>query len=253
MPESPKNPLAAPSCLLPGTVAENCRYLQDRVREVGLTLFETESCLGYTSRDLPPDLGRLGLFYHVHLPLDLAWEQGAAFVFERVKHLLEKVAYLEPDKFVLHPPASARDLEKFARLWIEAGLESRRLLMENIRGHDLLSVWPVIEEYDLGVCLDVGHILAYSQEGLLDVFSLWERVGLVHVYGTEINGKHLGLDSLDEHGIQILRAILDNIPKRTVLLLELFDREKFDYSRDILSKLMKKWGMGLDYPDTGRE
>jgi sugar phosphate isomerase/epimerase len=114
-------------------------------------------------------------------------------------------------------------------------------------------VWPVIEEYDLGVCLDVGHILAYSQEGLLDVFSLWERVGLVHVYGTEINGKHLGLDSLDEHGIQILRAILDNIPKRTVLLLELFDREKFDYSRDILSKLMKKWGMGLDYPDTGRE
>lgn len=253
MPESKINPLAAPSCLLPGTVAENCRYLRDRVREVGLTLFETEACLGYTEHDLPRDLARPGLFFHVHLPLDLAWEKGAAFVFERVKRLLHKVAYLEPDKFVLHPPPGARDLENFARLWTEAGLESRRLLMENIRGHDLLSVWPVIEEHDLGVCLDVGHILAYSQEGLLDVFSLWERVGLVHVYGTEINGEHLGLDSLDEHGMHILRAILDNIPKRTVLLLELFDREKFDSSREILSGLMQKWGMRLDYPDSGRK
>lgn len=246
-------PLAGPSCLIPGTVAENCLFLQHEVREIGLALFETESCIAYSSRDLTGDIAFLGLSYHAHLPLDLPWGNGAGFVFERVSRLLDKVAYLEPERFVLHPPERPGDLEEFASLWVGAGFNPRSLLVENIRGHDLAAHWRSILDLDLGVCLDLGHILAYSQEGLLQAKSLWDRVGLVHVYGIEVNGAHLGLEYLDREGERVVDLLLGNIPEGTVLLLELFSWEEFAASRDILSKLLLKRGMDLDYPDFGRE
>ncbi len=245
--------MAAPSCVLPANLAENCRFLEGIVREVGLALFETESCLGYTGHDLPEDLARLDLDYHVHLPLDMQWSKGSDFVFARVQALLDKVSFLQPDKFVLHPPDSPRDLEDFAHRWLDAGYPPRSLLLENIRDRDLTRTWPVIRSLDLGVCLDLGHILAYGQHGLLDIERLWERVGLLHVYGREKQGRHLGLQKLPPGGEEVLYRILQNIRQGTVILVELFSPEEFESSRDILSALMLKWDMRLDYPDTGRQ
>jgi len=248
-----KFPLAAPSCLLRGNVAVNCRYLQGRVREAGITLFETESCLAYTLEDLPQDLARLDLAYHVHLPLDLEWERGVPFVFGQVRRLMDMIAYLQADNFVLHPPKSPVDLEKFAVMWAEAGFDSRSLLLENIKGNDLSAVWPVILKKDLRVCLDLGHIQAYAQHDILHAPGLWERVGLLHVYGLEKKKRHLGLEKLDRNGAAHLQRILKNVSPGTVVLIELFSREEFAKSSSLLSALMHKWGMELDYPYTGRE
>lgn len=251
--EQKKFPLAAPSCLLRGNVAENCRYLQGRVREAGITLFEAESCLAYTREDLPQDLARLGLAYHAHLPLDLEWGKGVSFVFGQVRGLVDMIAYLKADRFVLHPPQNRAKLEKFAVMWTEAGFDSRSLLIENINGNDLSALWPVILKKDLGVCLDLGHILAYAQQDILNAPGLWERVGLLHVYGLEKNKRHLGLENLDNMGSACLQRILKNVNPGTVVLIELFSREEFAKSRLLLSALMHKWGMELDYPYSGRE
>ena len=48
--------LAAPSFVLPGTVAENARFLSGRVDEMALCFFEAQACLKYGENDLPPDL-----------------------------------------------------------------------------------------------------------------------------------------------------------------------------------------------------
>ena len=69
--------LAAPSCVIPARVGQNCRALSPLVREVALMLLETQGCLDYDERDLPSDLPELGLTYHAHLPIDLRWEAGA--------------------------------------------------------------------------------------------------------------------------------------------------------------------------------
>ena len=72
--------LAAPSFVLPGTVAENARFLSGRVDEMALCFFEAQACLKYGENDLPPDLaepsesGRLRC--HVHLPVDLPWRSA---------------------------------------------------------------------------------------------------------------------------------------------------------------------------------
>ena len=49
--------LAAPSFVIPAGVAENARFLADKVDEVGLCLFETRACLSYGPQDLPPYAG----------------------------------------------------------------------------------------------------------------------------------------------------------------------------------------------------
>jgi len=68
---------AAPLFLWPDTAAENCARLASMVSEVGLLFLETRSRLEDTHDDLPLSLAKSGLRYHVHLPLDLPWVDGA--------------------------------------------------------------------------------------------------------------------------------------------------------------------------------
>ncbi|MDO5484253.1 MAG: hypothetical protein Q4F27_05035, partial [Desulfovibrionaceae bacterium] len=69
--------LAAPSFVLPGTVAENAAFLAGKVDEVALCLFEAQACLAYTAADMPAALADLPLRWHVHLPVDLPWPTTA--------------------------------------------------------------------------------------------------------------------------------------------------------------------------------
>ena len=77
------------------------------MREVGIVLFETAGSLAYTEADLPPDLAGLPLTYHVHLPLDLPWQDGpngAQATWDIVRRLVAITDYLSPNAYVLHPP-----------------------------------------------------------------------------------------------------------------------------------------------------
>ena len=252
--------MAAPSYVIPGTVGENCLVLKDKVREVGLTLFETAACLNYTSQDIPPEVARLNLKFHVHLPLDYDWTLGAEEIFNLTTKLLQKVHFLGPDKFVLHPPENERDLDAFASFW--AGRHERRgngeaetarrweargqeLLVENIAENNLTGCWDVVCAKNLGVCLDLGHILAYDQLSLLDLPTLWERVRLLHVYGLEIDKKHYGLEKLNEEGKELLRCILEQVRAGTTLLLEVFSLAEFVRSKQMLTDWMHSWGIEL--------
>lgn len=99
--------LAAPSWVIPGTVAENCRFLSGKVDEVGLLFFEQDACLAYGKNDLPPWLADLGLGFHVHLPADLDWSRPALAA-ENCLRLMDKVDFLNARLAVLHPPGCPR-------------------------------------------------------------------------------------------------------------------------------------------------
>ena len=240
--------LAAPSYVIPGTVGENCLVLKDKVREVGLTLFESAACLNYTDKDIPRELAGLNLGFHVHLPLDYDWTAGAEEVFSLTTRLLQKVQFLGPDKFVLHPPGEIQQLAIFAELWQKSALSvynQQDLLVENIDENDLTGCWDVVCAKNLGVCLDLGHILAYNQWSLLDLPTLWERVRLLHVYGLEKDKKHYGLEELNEEGKELLRCILDRVRGGTTLVLEVFSLAEFVSSKRMLSDWLHSWGIEL--------
>jgi len=242
--------IAAPSFVWPGTIAENCSLLAPLVPEVGLLFFETDACLAYTEEDLPPSLECLGLRYHVHLPLDLPWDESPEAVFAVVVALLAKCAFLKPWAVVLHPPPvrvcpqrkngvtkplAQRDLRRFFSLWTEAN-QTATLLLENIRDNDLVGAWPLIRHFGLGICLDLGHLLAYSQE-TDRVPGVWPHVGMVHLNAPGPDGEHRSLRLLDQAGRKRLESILTHVSPECVLMLEVFNPEDLETSLTVLHEL----------------
>lgn len=124
--------LAAPSCVIPGTVAENadalaacvaagavpargggprvpaCPAASDApfpgLAEIALCFFEAEACAAYGDDDLPPRLAALPFAWHAHLPVDLDWSRGGAAAADRARYVLDRASFLAPRAAVLHAP-----------------------------------------------------------------------------------------------------------------------------------------------------
>ena len=232
--------LAAPSCVIPDRVGPNCRALSPLVREVGLMLLETRGCQDYDDRDLPPDLPALGLAYHAHLPLDLPWESGIHAVCGAIAAIEQKIAFLHPCGYVLHPPPRG-ELTRLVRMRPDLG---PLLRLENTRESDLSDIWTEIETLDLGVCLDVGHLVSYGQERILQIPGFLDRVRMLHIYGGESERGHAGLEHLPDPGQ--LHGILREVRGDSVLVAEVFRLEELRRSLDLLRAWLSEWGMDHD-------
>ena len=234
--------IAAPSFVWPARVGDNCHYLENMVDEVAVIFFETQACLDYTDKDLPPDLARLDLSYHVHLPLDLPWFRGAKEVHRLSQALARKTDFLRPRGFVLHPPADPHLLREFLRLWSRSRSPAN-LYLENIQGNELSAAWPLIREYGCPVCLDLGHLLAFGQEDLLQKPDLLERTAMLHLYAPGAEGEHESLSRFDPRNFRVLHNILPHLPANSVIVLELFHPEKLVESLDIFHSWFTNEGL----------
>lgn len=250
--------LAAPSWVFPGSIEENCFFLDGRVDEAGLLFMESTACLAYDEQDLPPSLASLRLSYHVHLPADLPMDQPAHAA--RVcADLLDKTTRLIGGPFptqrfrgalraVLHPPChdpanpalAGRYLAEFAENWLAAGNSPSTLLLENTRDNDLTELSGPVQEYGFALCLDTGHCLAYGQERLARCEGLLQHVGMLHVNAPgkeDCPSAHLPLDSLDAEGRGKVERLCNSVPPQAVIMLELFSWQ------DILASLplLRSW------------
>ncbi|QJB55152.1 cobamide remodeling phosphodiesterase CbiR [Pseudodesulfovibrio sp. zrk46] len=232
--------IAAPSFVIPAGAADNSRFLADYFPEIGLLFFESESCLAYSDFDLPPTLATLPVSWHVHLPLDLEWHNGLDEAWRIITHLMDKAAYLSPRSWVLHPPTAPDMLVPLAARFREAGVDPATILLENVDETDLVALWPEARQGGFSTCLDLGHILAYDQQPVLDLPGLWDTVRMLHVYAAKPgSGKHLGLTHLDDEGRALLRHVLEHFRGDT-LTLEVFSEEIFP-SLDLLAGWMNEW------------
>lgn len=241
--------LAAPSWVWPGTVAENCEKLADLYPEVALLFLETESSLAYGRKDLPPELADLGLDYHLHLPIDMDWSAGAEKAFAAVDSLTNKVAFLSPKAYVLHPPAEISDPDKrrglladMAALWRDAGRDPGILLLENTRDAGPVELLSLQEEYGFGLCLDLGHIMAYEQ-ALPDLPELKGRVTMLHLNAPGPRAEHRSLLELDEGGEALARSLIEAAGRNAVLTLEIFEPQGLFESTVWLAGKIEEWGL----------
>jgi hypothetical protein len=232
--------LAAPSFVIPAGVAENARFLARHFAEIGLLFFETRACLDYTDADLPPDLAELPVSWHVHLPLDLPWDQGIDPAWEAVARLMDKGAFLRPHAWVLHPPAEPGQLAGLAARLREAGMDPADILLENVEESDLCALWDESRAGGFSTCLDLGHILAYDQRAVLDLPGLWETVRMLHVYAPGQGGRHAPLDRLDTAGQSLLRVMLGRFQGQTVTV-EVFDKTGIFESIALLGSWLDRW------------
>ncbi len=251
----PGRRLAAPSWVIPASLQENCLFLSGRVDEVGLLFFETKASLAYSDAELPLSLAALPLSFHLHLPLDLPWDepaQSAAICLE----LVQKSSWLRDGatkeapqpphcRAVLHPPThdpadsrrASRALERFARVFQDGGGQCSLLLLENLHGNDLTQLVEVIAEQAFEVCLDTGHMLAYGQEHLSRNDFLLERTKMLHLCAPGPKGRegsHLPLTALNPAGLALCERLIREAPGQSVLMAELFDWGHIERSLPLL-------------------
>lgn len=236
--------LAAPSWVIPGTVWDNCVFLRDRVDAVELLFLETESSLAYGRQDLPLELAGLGLEYHAHLPLDLSWASGGGAVADVCLELMDKIAFLGAAQCVLHPPAepgAATALEAFARRWRLGGRRTEDVLLENTRENDLLGLRQCIAAAGLGLCLDLGHMLACEQFGLAGLLPERARPRVIHLNapGSGLPGEagknaHLPLTALDDRGGELGGRLCASLGPGGLIVAEFFDWSYVEQSLPVI-------------------
>ena len=235
--------IAAPSSVIPGTTAQNARFLAQRacqkIQEIALCFFETQACLAYTEDDLPEALAELPFSWHVHLPVDLPWWIGAKASAGCALRLMRKAEALSPRMAVLHAPdlpTRKELLTVFAELWHARC--SVPLLLENTDSCGLVELTPLIVDATFGVCLDLGHMLAYGQQGILDNTNLISRVQLAHWSAPGGADLHLPLTRFTEGEKRTVQAAAAKLPDTTTHLLEIFDWDGVEESLALLPDLM---------------
>ncbi len=237
--------IAVPSCLIPGTAAENVRFLAaealDRVQEVALCFFETQGCLAYTENDLPaaPNPFR----FHVHLPADLPWHIGPEGAANCCLRLMRKIETMYPRAAVLHVPEgpdAAGRLMAFAALWHERCAVP--LLLENTNVSSLVALANLIADAEFGVCLDMAHMAAYGQTELMEHADLLARVRLVHWSAPAGADRHQALTRLTEAERRMMRATAARLPAGVTHLIEVFNWAGVEESLTVLPGLITSEG-----------
>lgn len=238
--------LAAPSFVIPAGVDENARFLAGKVDEVGLCFFEAQSCLDYGPQDLSPGLAALPLRWHVHLPVDLPWPRAgsAAHPARRAAQLaravFDKASFLQPRCAVLHPPVGSPEMQRrllagFARHWKNCC--DVPLLLENVAHCDIVGLGQgFLQDHEVGLCLDVGHLLGYGQENLL--FSpLPEQAAMVHWSAPGDGDRHLPLTAFTPSQARIAAALMARFSTAAVHMAEIFNWDRLSASLPVLNAL----------------
>lgn len=246
--------IAAPSFVIAANVADNAFFLAHKVDEVGLCLFETRGCLNYGPDDLPASLANLPLRWHAHLPVDLPWPARAAAggvspareAARLALAVLNRVTALVPHMTlraaVLHPPEGSpasqrRMLADFAGHWHAHGQAAPPLLLENVAHSDVLCLGgDFLADHGLGLCLDVGHLLGYVQNGLLHS-ALPRQAAMLHWSAPGNGDQHLPLTALTPEQRHIAQSLMADAPLTATHMIEVFNWDGLSASLPVLAAL----------------
>ena len=227
---------AAPSWVIPGSVAANAEFLAGRVPAVGLCFYESAACLRYGAGDLPDAGYARHLSWHIHLPVDLPWQAGAEQVADIAAILCAKAAFLHPQAAVLHPPGGRRArklLARFMHLWDS----SVPVALENVACSDVVSLGlGFLAANDFKFCLDVAHAFTYGQWQLLQSPLVAEAI-LWHWSAPGDGDRHRPLAGLSPEERKKAKELMGKARKDAVHLLEIFDWQGVENSLPILADL----------------
>ncbi len=235
-------------------VARLGRYLD----EIELLFFEMPPG-GMPEAGLVEDLAglaaRLGITYNIHLPLDL--ELAAADKARRrhqaglTARLISSTRSLPVTSYTIHvnyprqagrtPPDGAigtwrrRAAGSLSRIIETAPVPPSLLSVENLE-YPFRWIAPVIEELDLAVCLDIGHLVScgHDLEAALEDFG--NRAAVIHLYGTCRDKDHGALSLMAP---EVLEQVANFLPAFSgSLMLEVFSPEDLRASLATLTQML---------------
>jgi hypothetical protein len=236
------------SYVIPADLLPNVRLLAPFVDDIELVLFEGEAS-NLPSRAQVREIGSIGsdgdCGFTVHLPLDVGIGQDGhdarLSAQDTVLRVIDLTLQLGPHAFVVHPELPLRYHPAFGddpqpldtlhpdvhRAWLEHLGESLGrfvsetgpfpLAVENLQ-FPYSWVRPLLDEYDLGVTFDIGHLLASNAhhsdapdaDTLIDrhLEAFGDRLTVVHLHGVDGGRDHRAIDCFEAED---LKRILDRL------------------------------------------
>lgn len=194
----------------PADYVPNARMLGPYLDQLELLLLESH---GLPSEETIAQLAQVrqetGLGYNIHLPYDLSLtdpgaQKGAARALQRAVALTRP---LEPATYTLHLAYGQSEQSQAAiQKWrenakagldrfLEIGIDSRAVSVETL-DYPLQWAADLIADFDLSVCLDIGHLFLYGLDPFELVDCLGERIAIWHLHGVREHKAHLALDAL---------------------------------------------------------
>ncbi|PKN34680.1 MAG: hypothetical protein CVU61_07785 [Deltaproteobacteria bacterium HGW-Deltaproteobacteria-19] len=233
--------LGTTSYIVPAPILPNIRFLGPLVDEVEIILFESGREDNLPAPAEIDEMRRLGedldLTYNIHLPTGLSLgavdEAQRRRDCETMLRFHDRTRPLDPSAWVLHLEEGGLDSPLSLNGWRErlalslrdmlaGGLDRSRMVVENL-GYPLEWIRPLVTEYGLSWCLDVGHLLAGGEDlaGALDIME--EGVEMIHLHGLMEGRDHRSAAALPEEAWKKLRPFLEEY--RGGLSVEVFSGE----------------------------
>lgn len=248
--------LGTSSYIIPDDIEPNVRFLAPVVDDVELVLFESDEFSNLPGPAVIETLAEVkaehGLSYTVHLPLDCRFGDSdpavrAASV-GKCERIFDLVRPLDPHAYLVHfdgevrAPQPAADLavwrdrlRESAAALIACGVPSRKLAVETLQ-YPFECVTSVIHDLDLGVCVDIGHLLLLGRDPVACIREHRKRCCVVHLHGVRDGIDHVDIADMDP---ELLNGILDAAGTPgpdCVVTLELFGRETLEPSLQRLTR-----------------
>jgi sugar phosphate isomerase/epimerase len=232
------------SYVLPADLLPNVRLLAPLVDDIELILFEGEES-NLPRRGDVAEMGRLaresGSGFTVHLPLDVGIGELDPVLRRRAQETCLRVVdltlELEPHAFVVHPelplayhppfgeaPQPLDSLAPgFKARWLEALGESLAriaaltgdfpLALENLQ-FPYAWVRELLDDLDLGVTFDVGHLLSAGGVVSDHLTAIGDRLTVVHLHGFADGRDHQALTSYPKTELAAMLAGFAAVPTR---------------------------------------
>lgn len=252
------------SYIIPADILPNLEHLQSRVDDVELVLFESDAFSNMPSPGDVESMARLrrtnGLTYTVHLPLDT--RLGSADETERsasvgkCRRVIDRMRPVDPFAWILHlhgdrrgdPPTDdmTRWIEQNRRSLgelLNGGPDSRMICVETL-DYDFEQVARLVDEFDLSVCLDIGHLLVNNRSLPAHLDRWLDRARVFHIHGVSPDGRdHVDLSHLPRGALEDLagRLVRLSIADVRVVTMEVFGEDDFERSVHTIAERLAQW------------
>lgn len=253
--------LGTTSFIFPDHVIPNVEKLGAFFDEIEILCFESHPREVLLSKEDVKTLlhlsGKLDLTYNIHLPLDVSLTCESSSKRQRdcdtILNVIDLFAPLLPTTYTLHldmGPEMKKEMRNQTALnnWKKRARQSLQSIASEVSRPDIISIetldYPfsltdsLVEEFDLSVCLDVGHQIKYGYD-LLETYGKHQsRVSIIHLHGVAFSEHkikdHTGLDQMPEKYFRQIQTVLEKFSG--VVSLEVFNLENLKRSLLFLSK-----------------
>jgi sugar phosphate isomerase/epimerase len=250
--------LATTSYIYPDHIIPNVTTLAPFLDEVELVLFESEGQDNYPDeielRNLMNFCLNGQVSFNVHLPIDIfLGDKNEEVRFRGIsvfKKVIERTLCLKPSLYTLHfdlRDKSGReetDIEAWRKRILRSakemtgcGIEPKRISIESL-SYPFEWIEDIVREFGFSICLDIGHMLIYSQDIPRYLEKYLPQTSIIHLHGVENGVDHLGIDRLNGKIVDLILSKLQGFTG--ILSVEVFSFDDLKNSLEVLEQRWKK-------------